>query len=36
MDQDHRRLSNGPGFVDFVVIVGLGIILFYLLKVSLS
>eukprot|EP01031_Cornospumella_fuschlensis_P043140 gene43140-52728_t len=28
-----RRLSSGPGFVDFVVVVGLGLILFYMLKV---
>lgn len=29
----HRRLSSSPGFVDFVVVVGLSIILFYILRV---
>lgn len=28
-----RRLSSGPGFVDFVVVVGLGLILSYMLRV---
>lgn len=31
--QAHRRLQSGPSWVDFVVIVGLGMILFYMLKV---
>jgi hypothetical protein len=32
-DLNHRRLSDGPGFVDFVVVVGLAILLFYMLRV---
>lgn len=30
--QNHRRLQSGPSFVDFVVLVGLGLILYYMLQ----
>eukprot|EP01039_Chlorochromonas_danica_P003566 gene3566-3905_t len=33
VDPARRRLSSGPSFVDFVVVVGLAVILFYMLRV---